>query len=216
MTGNERDSVEEALLETLTRSRVLPLLDVRGRAGVDRVAEVLVEEGLPVIEVTLRRPGAADALRALADNHELLVGAGTVMTARQAGEAVEAGARFLVSPGHSPAVAAEAARLSVPLIPGVATATELMAALDDGARTVKFFPAEASGGPAAIRALSAVAPDVRWVPTGGVTPANAREYLDIDVVAAVGGSWVTPRALVEEGCFDAIAELVRGAVGLRA
>lgn len=216
MTGHEPGTVEDALLETLARSRVLPLLDVRGAAGVERVAEILVEEGLPVIEVTLRRPGAADALRALAEAPELLVGAGTVMTARQAGEAVEAGARFLVSPGHSSAVAAEAARLGVPLIPGIATATELMAAMDHGARTVKFFPAEASGGPAAIRALSAVAPDVRWVPTGGVTPANARDYLDIVVVAAVGGSWVTPRTLIEEGRFNAIAELVREAVALRA
>lgn len=177
MTSHDLPPLEEDLLETLARSRVLPLLDVRGKPGMELLARILLEDGIPLAELTLRRPGALDALRTLAEIPELLVGAGTVMTARQAGEAVNAGARFLVSPGYSSAVVAEAARLGVPLISGIATATEITAAIDTGARTVKFFPAEASGGPAAIRALSAVAPDVRWVPTGGVTPANAPKYL---------------------------------------
>lgn len=210
-----RDGPEDDLIHVLSEHRVLPLLDVDGAAGMDSLADVLVTENLPLIEVTLRRPGGANALRALATRRDLLVGAGTVMNARQAAAAVDAGAKFLVSPGFSRGVADEAARLAIPLIPGVATATELMAAIESGARIVKFFPAVTSGGPEAIRALSAVAPAVRWVPTGGVSPENAREYLDIDVVVAVGGSWITPRSAVESGRFDQVARRVRDAATLR-
>ncbi len=172
------------------------------------LAAALVSGGLPIAEVTLRRPGSVRALRALAD-HDVLVGAGTVMTPSQADEAVRAGARFLVSPGFSPAVAREATRLAVPLIPGVATATELMTVQALGFDTVKFFPAATSGGPQAIRALSAVAPEIRWLPTGGIDASTARNYLDVPEVLAIGGSWMTPRALLAEGRIDEVVTLVR-------
>lgn len=201
-------------METLQQCRLLPLIDVATPEPMPGLATALRAGGLPVAEVALRRQGSLRALRALAAEGGVLVGAGTVITATHAADAVAAGARFLVSPGYSPSVAAEASQQGVPFIPGVATATELMAALEAGITTVKFFPAGTSGGAAAIRALSAVAPDARWVPTGGIDAASAAEYLDIPAVLAVGGTWMTPRSVVEAGLFDEVTDLVRDARGL--
>lgn len=185
-------------------------------ADADPLAAALVAGGLPVAEVTFRTAAAADAIRAMAARGDVLVGAGTVLTARQVEVAVASGAMFVVSPGFSRAVVDRCAELGVPALPGTVTATEVQAALDAGLRTLKFFPAGTSGGAAAIRALAAPFPAVRFVPTGGIGPANLRDYLSIDTVAAVGGSWMVPRRMVAERAFDDVTRLVREAVALAA
>lgn len=195
-------------LKILAEHRILPLVDTDAPGQMDEFATALTAGGLPIAEVTLRRPGSLNALRILAEHQGLLIGAGTIMNAREAADAVQAGASFLVSPGLSKTVAAEADRLAVPLIPGVSTATELMAALDAGITTVKFFPAATSGGADAIRALSAVAPNVTWVPTGGITASTAVNYLKLPAVRAVGGTWMCPGSFIEQGRWPEIVELV--------
>jgi len=144
----------------------------------------------------------------------VLVGAGTVLTVDQVNRAVGAGARFVVSPGMSRAVVERCGELGAAVLPGVVTATEVMAALELGCTTVKFFPAGTSGGVKAITALAAPFGGLRFVPTGGVGPANLHEYLAVPAVAAVGGSWMVPRDLVAAGDFDRVRGLVAEAVGL--
>lgn len=195
-------------LGALGARRILPLIDTDAPEQMQELADTFLRARLPVVEVTLRRPQSLTALRELANVPGMIVGAGTVMTARHVGQAVEAGARFLVSPGLSAAVINEASALDVPIIPGVATPTELMAALAAGVTTVKFFPAAVSGGPAAIRAMAAVAPEVSWVPTGGIDAHTASDYLAIPTVVAVGGSWMCPAPLVDSGRWAEVGTLL--------
>jgi 2-dehydro-3-deoxyphosphogluconate aldolase/(4S)-4-hydroxy-2-oxoglutarate aldolase len=164
--------VTEAVLDRLLAHRVVPVVVIRDLAATLPLAEALASGGLPVAEVTFRTPVAVEAIRMLAAETELLVGAGTVIRAEQVDAAVEAGADFVVSPGFSSSVVLRCAELGVPAIPGVATATEVLAALDQGLAVLKYFPAEAIGGIPALKALSGPFPDVRFVPTGGVSPAN--------------------------------------------
>ncbi|HSF27398.1 MAG TPA: bifunctional 4-hydroxy-2-oxoglutarate aldolase/2-dehydro-3-deoxy-phosphogluconate aldolase, partial [Actinomycetes bacterium] len=178
----------------LGEHRVVPVVVIDDAARAGAVADALVAGGLPVAEVTFRTAAAAEALRTMATRDDLLVGAGTVITAEQIEQAVAAGARFIVSPGLSRAVVRRAAELDVPVFPGVATASEVMAALDEGVSTVKFLPAETSGGVAAVKALAGPFPQVRFVPTGGIKAANALDYLALPAVVAVGGSWMVPAA----------------------
>lgn len=201
----------EDLVERLGRQRVLPLIDTDAPEMMPALGEALLGAALPLIEVTLRRPRSLIALRRLAEDDRLIVGAGTVMDAKTADAAVEAGARFLVSPGFSSVVGEAASRLGVTLVPGVATATEMMAARAAGFRLLKFFPAESNGGAAALRALSAVDPAVRWVPTGGIDETTAADYLRHDAVVAVGGSWMTPHRLVDRGDMAEVRRLLEGA-----
>jgi 2-dehydro-3-deoxyphosphogluconate aldolase/(4S)-4-hydroxy-2-oxoglutarate aldolase len=203
-------------MEELAARRVVPVLVLDDAARADDVAEALVTAGLPVAEVTFRTAAAADAVRAMARRRDILVGAGTVVTAAQVDEAVEAGARFVVSPGFSRSVVRRCADLDVPVLPGVSTASDVMAALEEGLSTVKFFPAEASGGLPAIRALSGPFPQVRFVPTGGIGPGNAAEYLALPSVLAVGGSWMVPGTAIRAGDVETVARLAREAVALAA
>jgi 2-dehydro-3-deoxyphosphogluconate aldolase/(4S)-4-hydroxy-2-oxoglutarate aldolase len=203
-------------MEELAARRVVPVLVLDDAARADEVAEALVTAGLPVAEVTFRTAAAADAVRAMARRRDILVGAGTVVTAAQVDEAVEAGARFVVSPGFSRSVVRRCADLDVPVLPGVSTASDVMAALEEGLSTVKFFPAEASGGLPAIRALSGPFPQVRFVPTGGIGPGNAAEYLALPSVLAVGGSWMVPGTAIRAGDVETVARLTREAVALAA
>ncbi|MEU7694702.1 bifunctional 4-hydroxy-2-oxoglutarate aldolase/2-dehydro-3-deoxy-phosphogluconate aldolase [Microbispora sp. SCL1-1] len=180
------------------------------------LARALVTGGLPVIEVTLRTPAALDAIRRIAaEVPEAVVGAGTVRSPEDVEAAVEAGSRFLVSPGTTPGLLAAMLASGVPFLPGVATATEAMTLAERGVRELKFFPAEPAGGVAYLKSLGGPLPDVRFCPTGGITPSNAPAYLALPNVGCVGGSWLTPRSLVAAGDFARIEKLASEAAALR-
>lgn len=202
------------LLARLAGHRLVPVVVLDDARVADSLAAALVDGGLPVAEVTFRTDAAEAAIAAMAARGDVLVGAGTVLTAEQVDRAVDAGARFVVSPGLSRAVVERCHERGVLALPGAVTATEVQAALELGVRAVKFFPAHASGGPAAIAALAAPFPGVRFVPTGGVGPANLREYLDLPAVAAVGGSWMVPRAATRDGDLATVRRLTAEAVAL--
>lgn len=204
------------VLQTISALRLVPVVVVDGVAQAAPLADALVAGGLPVAEVTFRTAAAAAAIDVLAARGDLLVGAGTVTTPAQVDAAVAAGARFIVSPGLSRAVVERALEHGVTPLPGVATASEIMAARELGLTTLKFFPASIAGGTAAIKALGAPFPDVSFVPTGGVGPKNLAEYLGIAKVSAVGGSWMVSRDLVAAGDFAAVTRLSREAVELAA
>lgn len=204
------------ILDDLVAQRILPVVVLASHAAAGQLGDALVAGGLPVAEVTFRTPAAVPALRALAGRSDMLVGAGTVITVAQVDAAVEAGARFVVSPGLSAHVVRRCLDIGVPAIPGIATATELMAALDLDVKLVKFFPAEASGGVAAIRALAAPFPGVRFVPTGGIGPGQLAAYLAEPAVAAVGGSWMVAPSLVEASDYAAVTRLCSEAISAAA
>lgn len=201
-----------SVLDEVALRRIVPVVVLDDAASAGPLAEALVAGGLPVAEVTLRTAAALDAIAAMAARDDLLVGAGTVLTAAQVDQAVDAGARFVVSPGTSRAVVERARQRGVAVLPGAVTATEIQAALELGIDTVKFFPAGTSGGPAAIKALAAPFGGVRFVPTGGVSAANLDDYLSIPSVLAVGGSWMVPQAAIREGDFDTVRRLTEDAV----
>ena len=191
---------------------VIPVLVLDGSVDPVGLAETLVEAGLPVLEVTLRTPVALDAIRAMAQVPGAIVGAGTVLNAHQLDEAVEAGARFIVSPGLTAALADAAGVAGVPFLPGVATAGDIMRGLDLGLNRFKFFPAESSGGIPALKALSGPFGSLHFCPTGGITPENAGDWLALDTVLCVGGSW-----LIKPGETDLVmvAQRAREAAKLR-
>ncbi len=201
------------LEQMLGLAPVVPVLVIEDAASAAPLARALVEGGLPVLEITLRTPAALDALRRIAGEVEgAVVGAGTVLTPAQAEAAARAGARFLVSPGFSPQVSRAAL---APLLPGVATPTEALAALEAGHALCKLFPVEAVGGRALLKALQSPLPQVRFCPTGGITEANAPAYLELSNVVCVGGSWVAPSDAVAAGDWARITALARRAAGLR-
>lgn len=200
------------VLAELTRQVLVPVVVLQDAGDAGLLADALVAGGLPVAEVTFRTAAAGEAIRAMAARGDVLVGAGTVLTVAQVDQAVAAGARFVVSPGLSRAVVERCAEHGVPALPGAVTATEVQAALELGIATVKFFPAATSGGPAAIAALAAPFGGVRFVPTGGVGPANLGQYLAVPSVAAVGGSWMVPADRVAAGDRAALVDLISSAV----
>jgi 2-dehydro-3-deoxyphosphogluconate aldolase/(4S)-4-hydroxy-2-oxoglutarate aldolase len=205
-----------AALSALTAARLVPVVVLDDAADADPLGSALAAGGLPVAEVTFRTAAAPDAIRALAARGDLLVGAGTVLTPAQVDEAVAAGASYVVSPGLSRAVVERCQEYRVLALPGAVTATEIQAALELGLTAVKFFPAGTSGGAPAIAALAAPFGGVRFVPTGGVGPANLLDYLSIPAVAAVGGSWMVPRDRVRAGDWAGIEQLTADAVALAA
>ena len=199
-------------LDRLALFGVIPVVVIDDAAQATLLADALVAGGLPVAEITFRTAAAADAIRAIATRGDMLVGAGTVLTPDQVSQAVDAGAQYIVSPGTSRAVVQRAQQLGVPVIPGAVTATEIQAVLELGLTTCKFFPAEASGGASAIKALAAPFNSVRFIPTGGVTPENLASYLALPAVAAVGGSWMVKPELLNTGAYDKITALTVDAV----
>lgn len=208
---------KEALLEILQLQPVMPVVAVSSaREGVD-LARALAAGGLPAIEVTLRTPAALDAIRAIcAEVPEAVCGAGTILTPRQFEAAGEAGARFIVSPGTTHEVLDAAKTSDVPLLPGAATPSELMAMIEEGYEILKFFPAEQLGGIPYLKALAPVFQGIRFCPTGGVSTGNVRDYLALPNVVCVGGSWVAPKDRIEAGDFAAVTALAREARALRA
>lgn len=198
--------------EIMRTATVIPVLVLEGERDWARLAETLVHAGLPVLEVTLRTPGALDAIRQMSKVAGAIVGAGTVLDQQQLDAALEAGSRFIVSPGLTEPLTRAAIRAGIPYLPGVATAGDIMRGLDLGLDRFKFFPAEASGGIAALKALSAPFADVRFCPTGGIRPDNAGEWLALPSVLCVGGTWVYPG---EDSGLEAVAERARHASSRR-
>jgi len=169
---------------------VIPVLVLESGGDPAELAQSLVEAGLPVLEVTLRTPGALDAIKAMSSVPGAVVGAGTVLNESQLDDSLIAGAKFIVSPGLTESLAEAAILRRIPILPGVATAGDIMRGLDLGLDRFKFFPAEAMGGIAALKALSAPFAQVRFCPTGGITPQSARDWLALDSVLCVGGTWL--------------------------
>ncbi|CAL8973183.1 KHG/KDPG aldolase [Propionicimonas sp. T2.31MG-18] len=198
-------------MSELSGSRIVPVVVINNVDRAVGLGQALVAGGIPVAEVTLRTEAAPEAIRRMAANPDLLVGAGTVLNVAQVDKAAEAGARFIVSPGFSADVVRRAQQHDLPVFPGAVTPTEIMAALDLGLTTVKFFPANVYGGPAALRALGAPFGQVQFIPTGGVSAANLGEYLSLPNVASVGGSWMVPADAVDAGDTATIERLCREA-----
>lgn len=179
------------------------------------ISRALVAGGIPMIEVLFRTDAALDCLGAVArEVPEAVAGAGTVLSAAQAEAALDAGAKFIVSPGLDDGVVDVARSAGAPVYPGVCTATELQRAYNLGLDTVKFFPASVAGGVPALKALSSVFRTMRFIPTGGVSPANLAEFLAIPAVLACGGSWLTPASLIQQGDFEGVSKLAREAVSI--
>ena len=191
---------------------VIPVLVLDGGHDPAQLAGALVAGGLPAIEVTLRTANALDAIRAMARVPGALVGAGTVLDEAQMAQAIEAGARFIVSPGLTNPLILAARDTGIPFLPGVATASDIMRGRDAGLDRFKFFPAEANGGIPALTALSGPFAGLRFCPTGGITAATARDWLALPSVACVGGSWVVPTgaSLAQVRDLAAAAAALRG------
>ncbi|CAM5368378.1 MULTISPECIES: bifunctional 4-hydroxy-2-oxoglutarate aldolase/2-dehydro-3-deoxy-phosphogluconate aldolase [Streptomyces] len=203
------------MTSVLDLAPVVPVVVVDDPSDAVPLARALVAGGLRAIEVTLRTPAALDAIRAVADAvPDAVVGAGTVLTPEQVTRSVEAGARFLVSPGWTDALLDAMRASGVPYLPGVSTASEVVALLERGVRELKFFPAEAAGGTAYLRSLYGPLPQVRFCPTGGIGPASAPDYLALPNVACVGGSWMLPADAVAARDWGRVEALAREAAGL--
>jgi 2-dehydro-3-deoxyphosphogluconate aldolase / (4S)-4-hydroxy-2-oxoglutarate aldolase len=212
MPTQNRDLTVDAVTDRITGVGLLPVIVVDDLAQGRPLARALVDSGLHTAEVTFRTPQAFEALSVFAGHPELLVGAGTVRTAEQVRRARDAGARFVVSPGFSEPVVEACRALEVPVFPGVSSATDIHRATEASLAVLKFFPAEASGGPAAIAALAAPFPDVRFIPTGGVGPRNLADYVSLSAVCCVGGSWMVPGDAMRAGDWRRVTELCRNAV----
>ncbi len=193
---------------------IIPVLVVDDVAHARPLAEALIAGGLPVLEVTLRTPAALDVIAAMTEVEGGVVGAGTLVTPDDVVAAKAVGAQFGVSPGSTDALIAACEAEELPLLPGAATATEAMALYERGYDMLKFFPAEASGGAAMLKAIGAPLPQISFCPTGGVSPENAESYLSLPNVICAGGSWVAPKDLVEAGDWSAIKALARAAASL--
>lgn len=200
------------IADRLRRARVLPAVTIERVEDAVPVARALAAGGLDVIEILLRTPTAIEALyRIRRDVGDVVVGAGTVLSRTMATDAAEAGANFLVSPGGTAALCEAAEATGLPFLPGAATATEAMLLLERGYRVQKFFPAEALGGPAALKALAGPLPEIAFCATGGIHAGNAAAYLSQVNVLCVGGSWVAPPDRIAAEDWAGITELARAA-----
>jgi 2-dehydro-3-deoxyphosphogluconate aldolase/(4S)-4-hydroxy-2-oxoglutarate aldolase len=198
--------------EIMRAAPLIPVLVLEGEADWATLAEAFVGAGLRVLEVTLRTPQALDAIRAMREVPGAIVGAGTVVNERQLNDAIEAGSQFIVSPGLTEPLGRAVIQSGVPYLPGVATAGDIMRGLDLGLDRFKFFPAEASGGIAALKAHSGPFGQIRFCPTGGIRPDNAADWLALPSVLCVGGSWLYRGP---EDSLEAVAERARAAAALR-
>ncbi|WP_170604749.1 bifunctional 4-hydroxy-2-oxoglutarate aldolase/2-dehydro-3-deoxy-phosphogluconate aldolase [Ruegeria arenilitoris] len=197
--------------EICSLAPIVPVLVVEDAAQASPLAEALVAGGLPALEVTLRTPAALDVIRAMAQVPGGVVGAGTLITPEDVCNAKEAGAQFGVSPGATDALIAACEAEGLPLLPGAATCSEAMHLLEQGYDMLKFFPAEASGGVPALKAIGAPLPQISFCPTGGVSTANAKDYLSLPNVVCAGGSWVAPKQMVIDGDWFGIEALAQEA-----
>jgi 2-dehydro-3-deoxyphosphogluconate aldolase / (4S)-4-hydroxy-2-oxoglutarate aldolase len=201
------------MVERLREIGLVPVIVIDDAEDAVPVAEALMEGGLPCAEVTLRTPAAMEALRRMVRAYpELLVGAGTVLSADQVDESLDAGAKFIVSPGIDPVVVDQSLKREVPVFPGVCTPTEVAVGLARGLRTVKFFPAEPAGGLPFLKAISAPYPMMEFIPTGGINVQNLSSYLGFKKVVACGGSWMVAQDWIREKDFGRVRREVEKAV----
>ena len=200
------------VLHLMKKSGVIPVVVLDDTAKALTTANALLAGGVSVMEITFRTAAAADSIKAVSENcPEMLVGAGTVVTLDQCKQALECGAKFIVSPGFDPEVVSWCVERNIPITPGCVTPTEIMAAMKLGLNVVKFFPAGVYGGLKAMKALSAPFGGIKFIPTGGVDAKNLKEYLEAPFVHAVGGSWPCPKKEIAAGIFDAVTALCREA-----
>ena len=203
------------MMKKLQKTGIVPVVVLDRAEDALPLAECLIEGGLPCAEVTFRTAAAEESIRKMVKAYpDMIIGAGTVLTTEQADRAIDAGASFIVSPGLNPKVTEHVLKKGVPMTPGVCTPTEIEAAMQFGLDVLKFFPAEPSGGLKMIKALAAPYVGLSFMPTGGISPANVRDYLAYDRIVACGGSWMVSGKLVKEGQFDEIRRLVREAAGI--
>lgn len=201
--------------EVLATSPVIPVVVIRRLADAVPLAKALAAGGITIFEVTLRSDVALAAISAIAEAMpDTMIGAGTVINAEQYDAAVAAGAKFVISPGYSRHLLKHGQAAKVPLIPGVCTPSEIITALELGYDHLKFFPAEANGGAAALQAIAAPLPQVRFCPTGGINLNNVASYINLPCVASVGGSWMIPDELIIAGDWQQISKLAKAAVSL--
>lgn len=203
-------------LQVMQDAPVIPVIVLHDVAHAVPMARALVAGGIRMLEVTLRTPQALACMEAIAKEvPDAVVGAGTVRSAADAKAAANAGAKFAVSPGYTAAVGQACRDQGLSLLPGVATGSEIMMAQEDGYTELKFFPAMQAGGPAMLKAWGGPFFDVRFCPTGGVTPQNAKEFLSLSNVACVGGSWLVPADALAQGDWARIEQLAREACQLK-
>lgn len=204
-----------AILERLGQIGIIPVVKIERASDAVSLGKALLAGDLPVAEITFRTPAAEEAIRCLAGElPELLVGAGTVLTIEQVKKALAAGAKFIVSPGFNPRVVEYCIERGVPVTPGISSPSEIEMGLERGLEVLKFFPAGASGGLEFLKAIAAPYSGVQFIPTGGVEPANLKEYLSFNRVHAVGGTWIAREAAISAGRFEEITRLAREAVAV--
>ncbi|AMF92311.1 bifunctional 4-hydroxy-2-oxoglutarate aldolase/2-dehydro-3-deoxy-phosphogluconate aldolase [Vibrio fluvialis] len=195
--------------------KIIPVIAIDNAEDIIPLGKVLVENGLPVAEITFRSDAAEEAIRLLRESQpEMLIGAGTVLNRAQVIAAKEAGATFIVSPGFNPNTVRACQELGIEIIPGVNNPSAVEAALEMGLTTMKFFPAEPSGGISMVKSLLAPYTDLELMPTGGIKPSNVNDYLAIPRVIACGGTWMVEKSLIENGEWEELARLTREAVAL--
>jgi 2-dehydro-3-deoxyphosphogluconate aldolase/(4S)-4-hydroxy-2-oxoglutarate aldolase len=203
-----------SLTDRLRHLRLIPVITLNQAEQAVALGQTLLAARLPGAEITFRTPAAAEAIRLLrAAFPDLLIGAGTVLTSSQVDAAMAAGADFIVSPGLNPTTVRYCQQQGIPIIPGINNPSQVEQALELGLSTLKFFPAEASGGIAMLKALSAVYP-VQFMPTGGISPANVEKYLALPSVIACGGTWMVPNDLIDQGDWSTLTTLIGEAVAL--
>ncbi len=197
------------VLKQMSEFGIIPVVVLNDTKDAEPLGKALVEGGIPCAEVTFRTEAAEESIRIMAEKFpEMLVGAGTILTTEQVDRAVAAGAKFIVSPGLNPKVVQYCIDKNIPVTPGIITPGEMEQAIELGLEVVKFFPAESFGGLKTIKSMAAPYNKMKFMPTGGISPSNVREYLAFDKIIACGGSWMVAGNLVKEGKFDEITRLV--------
>ena len=197
------------VLSTIQIHKVVPVVSIGQSQQAEGLAAALVGNGLPIAEITLRTSESFAALEIAAQNQKLLVGVGSLQTPDQLTRAADLGAQFAVSAGFVPEIAEKAEALKMPYFPGIATPTEILHAMKYKIEIMKFFPAESLGGIAMLKAMSAPFPQLKFMPTGGISVDNVRDYLSQESVFAVGGSWMVPQKSIDAGEFELISKLIR-------
>lgn len=202
------------MTDQLAALKIIPVVALDSADDAEPLADALVAGGLPVAEITLRTDAALEAIRKLRHRDDLLIGSGTVHSAAQAEASVEAGAKFVVTPGFNPKTVAWCVENNVPIFPGISSPTDLESALEHGLEVVKFFPAETLGGVKTLKAFSGPYGGIKFIPTGGIDAGNLADYLNLSCVVACGGSWMVKSSLFADRNFGEVERLTREAVDL--